>query len=55
MIYGLNEGTGTVLWSANAGATIKPAGEGSAMPWTGLAAAGGMLVVPASDSLVGYG
>ncbi|HEX5324316.1 MAG TPA: PQQ-binding-like beta-propeller repeat protein, partial [Capsulimonadaceae bacterium] len=51
-----NQSTGAVVWTANAGAKLSAPQEFSfAVPVTGLAAAGGLVVVPAAQSLVAYG
>jgi outer membrane protein assembly factor BamB len=54
-VYDLDSSTGSVLWSANAGAPVSaPDEQNVSQPLTGLAASGGLLVVPAGDTLVAY-
>ncbi|UQA63308.1 PQQ-binding-like beta-propeller repeat protein [Polyangium aurulentum] len=54
-LYALDEQTGAVLWSGNVGGPIYAPDEHKvASPLTGLAAADGVLIVPAGDVLVGY-
>ena len=52
-IWGLNGATGKEVWSTNVGAPIGINGCCTG-PNTGLAASNGLLVIPASDLLVGY-
>jgi outer membrane protein assembly factor BamB len=55
MLYALDATTGATVWSTNVGSGITAPLEVSvSQPLTGLAAAGGALVVPASDTLVAY-
>lgn len=50
------EDSGNVLWQANVGSAFEAPDEGEAIePLTGLAAAGGLVVVPASGRLVAFG
>jgi len=54
MVDVYDETTGAHLWSANAGAGIQFPDEYNAQMLVGLAAADGMLFVPASTTLVAY-
>lgn len=54
-LYALGLRGGRVLWQARVGSRVQPsrhAGSGGPMP--GMAAGGGLLVVPATDRLVAY-
>jgi outer membrane protein assembly factor BamB len=54
-LYALGLGVGRLLWQARLGSRVQPARHsfsGGAMP--GMAAGGGLLVVPAIDRLVAY-
>jgi outer membrane protein assembly factor BamB len=55
MLYGLDAGTGTVLWSVNVGGTL-PAGAAwdAAIPLTDLSAGDGLLVVPVGTKVMAY-
>jgi outer membrane protein assembly factor BamB len=54
-VYGLSVSTGQVVWSANAGAPVAaPDEQNVSQPLTGLAASGGLLVVPAGSTLVAF-
>jgi outer membrane protein assembly factor BamB len=54
-IYALDGASGAVLWSANAGAAVAaPDEQNLSQPLTGLAASGGLLVVPAGTTLVAF-
>jgi outer membrane protein assembly factor BamB len=50
-----DEHTGTLLWSANAGQPVTGVDEHNAVLRTGLAAADGLLIVPATNRLIVYG
>ena len=54
-LYALNAATGALVWQQNLGAPI-PVGPGpfTVMPFTGLAAGDGLLVVPAGHSVTAY-
>ena len=55
MLYGLDAATGAVVWSLNVGAAFPAgAGWGSGIPFTGLAAGDGLLVVPAGTKVIAY-
>ena len=55
-IYLLDAATGKELWSDNVGAPIlaSDSDNQTTLPWTGLGAGAGYLIVPASDRLVAY-
>jgi outer membrane protein assembly factor BamB len=53
-LYGLSSATGKLLWSTKTGAPIYGPDEHNAVELTGLASAGGLIVVPASTTLVAY-
>jgi outer membrane protein assembly factor BamB len=54
-VYALSAVTGSVAWSANAGAGIAaPDEQNVSQPLTGLAESGGLLVVPAGSTLVAF-
>lgn len=54
-LYALSVTTGQIVWSANAGAPVAaPDEQNVSQPLTGLAASGGLLVVPAGDTLVAF-
>ena len=55
-VYLLDAATGKELWSDNVGAPIiaSDSDNQTTLPWTGLGAGGGYLVVPATDRLVAY-
>lgn len=54
-LYALSADTGAVTWSTNVGAGIPaPDEQNVSQPLTGLAASGGLLVVPAGTTLVAY-
>jgi len=53
LLWGLNAATGKEVWSTNVGAPIV-SNECCTGPNTGLAAGNGLLVVPATNSLVAY-
>lgn len=56
MLYALQVETGKLSWSANVGSPIpSPDEHNVSQPLTGLAAGEGLIVVPASNSLVAYG
>ena len=54
MLYALDAQDGTVVWSTNVGAAIREPDEFN-VPWPGLAAGQGLLVVPAANTLSAYG
>lgn len=56
MLYALTENDGSMVWSADTGGAFTPADEynNNLHPFTGLAAAGGALIVPAGGRLVAY-
>ncbi|WP_218177738.1 PQQ-binding-like beta-propeller repeat protein [Amycolatopsis australiensis] len=55
-LWALNGATGEPVWSTNVGAPIEPPDEHNvSQPLTGLAAGGGLVVVPATNTLVAYG
>ncbi|MCR6483447.1 PQQ-binding-like beta-propeller repeat protein [Amycolatopsis sp. OK19-0408] len=55
-LWALNGATGEPVWSTNVGAPIAdPDEQNVSQPLTGLAAGGGLLVVPATNTLVAYG
>ncbi|BCJ50028.1 hypothetical protein Asp14428_15030 [Actinoplanes sp. NBRC 14428] len=55
-IYAVDPATGRSVWSADTGAEITPPDEQNvSSPLTGLAAAQGVLLVPATGRLVAYG
>ena len=54
MVYALDEATGTVVWSANAGSPISPPDEQNLVVLVGIAAAEGVLIVPASSRLTAF-
>jgi outer membrane protein assembly factor BamB len=54
LLYALDGASGRELWSINAGAAIDAPNEYSG-PLRGMAAADGLLLVPAGSSLVAYG
>jgi outer membrane protein assembly factor BamB len=55
-IYAVDPATGQAVWSANTGSAILgPDEQNVSAPLTGLSAGQGVLLVPASDSLVAYG
>lgn len=54
-VYALSTSTGAVVWSANAGSgVLAPDEQNVSQPLTGLASSGGLLVVPAGDTLVAF-
>lgn len=54
-VYALSAATGSVVWSANAGSGIPaPDEQNLSQPLTGLAESGGLLVVPAGNTLVAF-
>ena len=54
-LYGLSSATGAITWSANVGSAIAaPDEQNVSQPLTGLATAGGLLVVPADRTLSAY-
>ncbi|HEU4382346.1 MAG TPA: PQQ-binding-like beta-propeller repeat protein [Anaeromyxobacteraceae bacterium] len=54
-LYALDGTTGTQVWTANLGAALPPgAGWGARMPFSGLGAGDGLLVVPAGNTLTAY-
>jgi outer membrane protein assembly factor BamB len=54
-VYALSASTGSVLWSASAGSGVAaPDEQNVSHPLTGLAASGGLLVVPAGTGLVAF-
>lgn len=53
-LYVLDSLTGKVRWSGNVGGSILPPNEHDGAPLTGLAAGGGLVVVPAGSKLVAY-
>jgi outer membrane protein assembly factor BamB len=53
-VYGLNAATGAQLWSVNAGAAVLAPDEQNVTQLTGLATAGGLLVVPAGSTLAAF-
>jgi outer membrane protein assembly factor BamB len=54
-VYGLSSSDGSVLWQASAGAAVPaPDEQNVSQPLTGLAESGGLLVVPAGDTLVAF-
>lgn len=54
-VYGLSVTSGAVLWSASAGAAVAaPDEQNVSQPLTGLAESGGLLLVPAGDTLVAF-
>lgn len=55
MLYAVERASGHAVWSDDVGASIMPPDEQNvSQPLTGLAAASGLLVVPASNLLVAY-
>ena len=56
-LYALSEATGAILWQTSAGVPIEAPEEeyGYLRPLTGLGAGAGLLVVPATDTLIAYG
>jgi len=53
-LYALDTSNGRVVWQGNAGASIPAPEQMIAIPATGFAAADGVLVVPAGNTLVAY-
>jgi len=54
-LYGLDAATGKQLWMMNVGAAIPAgAGWGAQIPYSGLAAGDGLLVVPAGSTVTAY-
>jgi outer membrane protein assembly factor BamB len=54
-VYALSAADGTVVWSANAGNVVSaPDEQNVSQPLTGLAVSGGLLVVPAGNTLVAF-
>jgi outer membrane protein assembly factor BamB len=53
-LYALNAATGTVAWTTNVGASIPTPDEQNAVQLSGLAAAQGLLVVPAGTTVSAY-
>jgi outer membrane protein assembly factor BamB len=51
-LYALDGTTGTQVWSVNLGAAIDASGFG--LPYSGLAAGDGLLVVPSGTSVTAY-
>lgn len=54
-LYAVNAATGAAGWSTDIGAPITAPDEHNAFPLTGLAAAQGHLLVPATTTLTSYG
>jgi outer membrane protein assembly factor BamB len=54
-VYGVSASSGKQVWSGQAGTTILGPDEQNADVLTGLAVAGGLLVVPASNTLIAFG
>lgn len=55
-LWALNGATGEPVWSTNVGSPITgPDEHNVSQPLTGLAAGGGLVVVPATNTLVAYG
>lgn len=54
MLYAVDPGSGTVLWSTNVGASITGPDEQNATLTTGLGAGEGHLLVPAGSTLTAY-
>ncbi len=54
-VYALSSSNGSVLWQGSAGASVPaPDEQNVSQPLTGLADSGGLLVVPAGDTLVAF-
>ncbi len=54
-VYALDGTTGSQVWSVNVGAAVPAgAGWGARMPFSGLSAGGGLLMVPAGNTLTAY-
>lgn len=54
-LYALDGTTGAQVWTANVGAALpRGAGWGASMPFSGLAAGDGLLVVPAGNTLTAF-
>jgi outer membrane protein assembly factor BamB len=54
-VFGLDETSGAVLWSDDVGAPLESESTRSGGSYfTAFAAAGGVLVVPAGNSVIGY-
>jgi outer membrane protein assembly factor BamB len=54
-LYGLSSSTGRVIWSTSVGAPIPaPDEQNVSQPLTGFATSGGLLLVPAGNTLVAY-
>lgn len=54
-VYSVSASTGKLLWKARAGASIPaPDEQNVSQPLTGLAESGGLLVVPAGNTLVAF-
>jgi outer membrane protein assembly factor BamB len=54
-LYAVDPATGTAVWSTAVGAPITHPDEHNSVPLTGLAAAQGHLLVPATNTLTSYG
>jgi outer membrane protein assembly factor BamB len=55
VVHGIGASDGIEFWSAGVGAPILPPDEHNAVQLTGLAEGGGVLLVPASSTLVAFG
>ena len=53
-LYAINESTGANVWTGNVGAPVFGADEHNAVPLVGLGAGEGLIVVPASESVVAF-
>jgi outer membrane protein assembly factor BamB len=54
-VYALSSQTGSVVWSANSGSGVRaPDEQNVSQPLTGLAESGGLLIVPAGNTLVAF-
>jgi outer membrane protein assembly factor BamB len=53
-LYALSSATGAVTWSTQVGSAIAAPDEQNVHPLTGLAESGGLLVVPAGQTLLAY-
>jgi eukaryotic-like serine/threonine-protein kinase len=54
-VYGISPRSGAHVWARTAGVMILGAGEVSAGVKVGMAAGGGLLVVPAGNALTAFG
>ena len=54
-VYGVGTSSGTKVWSGQAGSAILGPDEQNADVLVGMAAAGGLLVVPAGNALTAFG